>query len=99
MEKARILRSGLFLGEIRHERFEASQALALALKEKEYPKILSLSNDDPRVLRYLKCETLDVKDKGIEGLVLVCVDDFPLGFGKVAKGILKNRYPANYRYK
>ncbi|MBQ2078278.1 MAG: hypothetical protein II459_01490, partial [Erysipelotrichaceae bacterium] len=23
----------------------------------------------------------------------------PLGFGKVAKGILKNRYPANYRYK
>ncbi|MBR4609293.1 MAG: hypothetical protein IKO38_02475, partial [Erysipelotrichaceae bacterium] len=26
-------------------------------------------------------------------------DDFPLGFGKVAKGILKNRYPANYRYK
>ena len=98
MEKARILRSGLFLGEIRHERFEASQALALALKEKEYPKILSLSNDDPRVLRYLKCETLDVKDKGIEGLVLVCVDDFPLGFGKVAKGTLKNRYPANYRY-
>lgn len=95
----RVLRSGLFLGEIKHDKFEPSQALALALKANEYDNILNLDIDDDRVIKYLKCETLDVKDKYKNGTVLVCVDGYPLGFGKVDKGILKNKYPANYRYK
>lgn len=95
----RILRSGLYLGEIKHDKFEPSQALALALNSSEYDNILNLDIDDDRVIKYLKCETLDVKDKYKDGLVLVCVDSFPLGFGKIDKGILKNKYPANYRYK
>ncbi|MBQ6493034.1 MAG: RsmB/NOP family class I SAM-dependent RNA methyltransferase [Erysipelotrichaceae bacterium] len=94
----RILRSGLLLGEYKHERFEPSQALAMALKADEYKKIISFDADDERTIRYLKCETLDVRDKDAEGLVLVCADGYPLGFGKVSGGILKNRYPANYRY-
>lgn len=95
----RILRSGLFLGETKHDKFEPSEALALALKANEYDNIINLNNDDDRVLKYLKCETLDVKDMHKDGLVLVCVDNYPLGFGKIDKGILKNKYPANYRYK
>ncbi len=96
--KARILRSGLFLGEIRHDRFKPSQALAMALRQEDYDNRLDLSIEDERVLKYLKCETLKVEDKNMEGLVLVTVDSFPLGFGEVKNGILKNRYPANYRY-
>ncbi len=94
----RIMRSGLYLGEYRHDRFIPSQALASALRREEYDRILNFDPDDPRVIKYLKCEALDVKDKYANGTVLVCVDHFPLGFGDVSKGILKNRYPANYRY-
>lgn len=95
----RVLRSGLYLGEYKHDKFEPSEALAMSLSKDDYSNILNLSLDDERVIKYLKCETLDVKDKGMNGYVLVCVDNYPLGFGKVDKGILKNKYPANYRYK
>lgn len=98
LNKARILRSGLLLGEIRHDRFKPSQALAMAFHYEDYENRLDLSIDDERVLRYLKCETLKIEDTKVQGLVLVCVDRFPLGFGEVKNGILKNKYPANYRY-
>lgn len=94
----RVLRSGLYLGEYKHSKFEPSQALAMALTKDEYKNILNFDLNDDRVIKYLKCETLDVKDKYVSGYVLVCVDGYPLGFGKVDKGILKNKYPANYRY-
>lgn len=94
----RVLRSGLYLGEYKHNKFEPSEALALALNSNEYSNILNFDLSDDRVIKYLKCETLDVKDKYVNGYVLVCVDGYPLGFGKVDKGILKNKYPANYRY-
>lgn len=95
----RVLKSGLLLGKIKHSKFIPSQALAMALHYEEYDNILSFNLDDDRVIKYLKCETLDVKDKHLNGLVLVCIEKYPLGFGKVDKGILKNMYPANYRYK
>ena len=94
----RILRSGLYLGDRKHERFEPSYALAIALDSSGYDNILKLSLKDPRVMKYLKGETLDVKDTHLNGLVLVCVDDYPLGFGIVSQGILKNKLPAQYRY-
>ena len=95
----RVMRSGLYLGEYKHDKFEPSQALALALKANEYSNILNFDLEDNRVIKYLKCETLDVKDKDVNGFVLVCVNNYPLGFGVANKGILKNKYPANYRYK
>ena len=95
----RVLRSGLYLGEYRHDRFEPSIALALALKEKEYKNTISLSIEDERVLKYLRCETINVSEFEKEGYVLIAVEGHPLGFGVVNKGILKNKYPANYRYK
>ena len=98
LSKLRILRNGLYLGEYRHERFIPAHALALNLKSDEYDNIINFSLDDERVIKYLKCETLDVRDRYVSGYVLVCVEGFPLGFGQVNKGTLKNRYPSNYRY-
>ena len=95
----RILRSGLYLGEYRHDKFEPSFALAMALKTNEYNNVINLSINDERVLKYLRCETLNVIDFDVNGTALIAVDDHPLGFGIVNKGSLKNRYPANYRYK
>lgn len=93
----RILRNGLYLGEMRHDRFQPSQALASALNPDEYGNILDFDLNDERVMKYLRCETLDVRDRCVKGCVLVCADGHPLGFGQVEKGILKNKYPANYR--
>ena len=92
----RIMRSGLLLGECLKNRFEPSQALAMALRADEYPNVLYLSREDDRVIRYLKGETIDLKDEeSVEkGWVLICVDNYPLGFGKAAGGSVKNKYLA-----
>ena len=96
----RLLRSGLICGEIKKNHFEPSQAFALALKKEEFKNTADLSVDDPRVIKYLKGETIDIKnqDTTSKGWILVCVDGYPLGFGKIDKGIIKNKYAKGWRW-
>lgn len=97
----RFLRSGLLMGELKKKRFEPSQALAMCLKKEEYRNILDLSVEDERVIKYLKGETLDVEDvtgHKDKGWYLVCVDGYPLGFGKLANQTLKNKYLPGWRW-
>lgn len=96
----RLLRSGLICGEIKKNHFEPSQAFALALKKSQFKNTVDLSVDDPRVIKYLKGETIDIKDRDTtsKGWILVCVDGFPLGFGKIDKGIIKNKYSKGWRW-
>lgn len=97
----RFLRSGLLLGELKKKRFEPSQALAMCLSRNTYQKILNLSVEDERVIKYLKGETLDVEDlagQKNKGWYLVCVDGYPLGFGKLANQTLKNKYLPGWRW-
>lgn len=97
----RFLRSGLLLGELKKNRFEPGQALAMYLKKEEYENILDLPVSDGRVIRYLKGETLEVGDlvpAGAKGWYLVCVDGYPLGFGKLASQVLKNKYLPGWRW-
>lgn len=96
----RFLRTGLLLGELKKKRFEPSQALAMNLSKEEYKKTLSLSVNDERIQRYLKGETIDVDDlvsSKEKGWYLVCVDDYPLGWGKLSGGMLKNKYLPGWR--
>ena len=93
----RILREGLLLGEIKKDRFEPSQALAMALKASEYDNVYNLSKDNPDVVRYLKCESIELPDDVKDGYVLVCVNGYPLGFGKKKKGSFKNKYLPGWR--
>ena len=97
----RFLRSGLLLGELKKNRFEPSQALAMCLKKQEYQKILDFPLADDRVIKYLKGDTLDVEDMTAvkeKGWYLVCVDGYPLGFGKLANQTLKNKYLPGWRW-
>ncbi len=97
----RFLRTGLLLGELKKKRFEPSQALAMNLKKEEYGRIIDLSAEDERVIRYLKGETLDVEDLVSDkekGWYLVCVDGYPLGFGKLSRQMLKNKYLPGWRW-
>lgn len=101
MKGIRFLRTGLLLGELKKKRFEPSQAFAMSLKKDDYSKTLDFSVSDERVLKYLKGETLDVEDLASpkdKGWYLVCVDGYPLGFGKLAGQMLKNKYLPGWRW-
>ena len=95
----RYLRTGLLLGTCKKERFEPSQALAMALSAHSYPDTLDLLADDPRILRYLKGETIEhTEDEPLKkGWVLICVDGMALGWAKYAGGVLKNKYYPGWR--
>lgn len=99
--KLRFLRLGLLLGEWKKNRFEPSQALAMYLKKEEYAKTLDFPVSDERTVKYLKGETLDVEDmtsRKEKGWYLVCVDGYPLGFGKLVNQTLKNKYLPGWRW-
>lgn len=94
------LRNGLYLGDLKKNRFEPSQPLALAFRKDEAEAIISLPVDDPRLERYLKGETLTILPEETvhtKGWHLLCVEGYPLGFGKLVNGTLKNKYPAGWR--
>lgn len=101
-QSLRYLRTGLHLGTVdRNGRFEPSQALAMHLKCSEYAFCLNLKADDTNVIKYLKGETIAlpagfrVENKAS---VLVCVDGYPLGWGKVNQQMLKNKYAVGWLY-
>lgn len=99
MKGIRIMRNGLFMGEVKTKRFEPSQALASSLRADEFDNVLSLGADDDRVIRYLKGETIEADDEKLaNGYVLVCVEGKSLGFAKNNNGSLKNKYLPGWRW-
>ncbi|MBR4140006.1 MAG: RsmB/NOP family class I SAM-dependent RNA methyltransferase [Lachnospiraceae bacterium] len=97
----RFLRSGLLLGTLTKDRFEPSQAFAMVLKKEQYKATIDLASIDHRVIRYLKGETIEVDDlplKRQKGWQLVCVDGYPLGWGKLVNGSLRNKYLPGWRW-
>lgn len=98
----KFLRNGLFLGELKKNRFEPSQPLAMVLNSRSYSSCINLAAQDPRVERYLKGETIVLEGSELEnrkGWQLVCVDGFSLGWGKAVNGLLKNKYLVSWRKK
>lgn len=94
------LRNGLYLGDLKKNRFEPSQPLALAIRKDEAEAVISLSASDERITRYLKGETLNIEPEEAahkKGWHLLCADGYPIGFGKLVNQILKNKYPAGWR--
>ena len=93
----RYLRTGTCIGRIQKSgKVQPSTAFALSLSPDDLNNVLSLRADDPDIIRYLKGETLIIgKDRMNcvkKGLVLICVDRFPLGFGKYDGNKIKNLY-------
>ncbi len=96
----RYLRTGLLLGEMKKDRFDPSQAFAMAMRQEEFQQSLSWKRQDERVLRYLKGETIFLNDEEgqVKGWCLICVDGFPLGFAKGTGTSLKNKYYPGWRW-
>ena len=93
----RLMREGLLLGEIKKDRFEPSQALAMSLNINDFDNVYDMETDNPDVIRYLKCESISVPESIKDGTVLVCAGGFPLGFGKLKNGNFKNKYLPGWR--
>ncbi|MFN8498871.1 MAG: RsmF rRNA methyltransferase first C-terminal domain-containing protein [Anaerolineae bacterium] len=95
-----VARPGLWLGDVRGDRFEPSHALALALRPAELRgaalPILDLAPDDARLARYLQGHPLE--EAGEAGWLLITVSGFPIGWGRRAQGIIKNAYPKGLRF-
>lgn len=68
--------------------------------EAEYASVLNFDWQDERVRRYLCGETIEADDKHparAKGWQLVCVNGYPLGWGKLVNGTLKNKYHSGWR--
>ena len=93
------VRSGLYLGELKKDRFEPGQALAMWTGRGEWGSSLCLPADDERLMRYLCGESIPLSDieGGPDGWKIVCVDGYPLGWGKKTGTTLKNKYHPGWR--
>jgi NOL1/NOP2/fmu family ribosome biogenesis protein len=90
-----VLRVGLKLGEVKNGRFEPAHALAMALPSQGVTNVCDLALEDERTQSYLRGDTIDVDGKN--GWCVVCVDGYPLGWGKRVNGTVKNHYPKGLR--
>ncbi|WP_172252539.1 RsmB/NOP family class I SAM-dependent RNA methyltransferase [Saccharibacillus deserti] len=103
----KVRRSGFQLGMVNAGgRFVPSNALAAALTPGESVRSVNLSSSLPEAVSYLKGETLTFGEERIcradkadsKGYVLVAIDGCSAGWGKWAAGVLKNEYPAGWRW-
>ncbi|WP_028546431.1 RsmB/NOP family class I SAM-dependent RNA methyltransferase [Paenibacillus taiwanensis] len=102
----RVVRPGWFVGTYKGERFEPSHAFALGLRVGQARRVYPLTIGHADVVSYLRGDTLTIHENALElkeqtepkGYVLVTLHDCPIGFGKWVNGILKNEYPAAWRW-
>lgn len=100
------MRPGWYVGQLKKNRFEPSQALAMGIGAGQFVRRVELSSGAPETIRYLRGETIEwpeerlVRDGAVpaKGWCLVCMDGFPVGFAKWQDGMLKNAYPSGWRW-
>ena len=92
IQRIRVLRPGLALGEMKKDRFEPAHALALWLKTAA--NIWDLGADTPQAAAYLHGETIPA---AVKGWCLVTLDGYSIGWGKGDGNVLKNHYPKGLR--
>lgn len=93
--KLRFIRCGLYMGELKKKRFEASQALALWYRAGAFENHIDLEPFDERVKAYLRGENIQLTEDEkmmANGPVLVRINGYPIGFSKKINNILKNKY-------
>lgn len=92
----RLKRSGLYLGELKKNRFEPSQAFAMTLTPQDVKNKVSFPIGDPSIIKYLKGESF--KTEGKDGWALVLIDRFPIGWGKIQNSRLKNKIISGWKW-
>jgi len=96
LDQLKVVRPGWHIGTLKKNRFEPSHALALSLSGEQARKRWNLARDTAEIAAYLRGESLPAE--GSKGWYLVEVDGFPIGWGKLADGTLKNHFPKGLRW-
>ncbi len=92
LQRLKVLRPGLELGEVKKGRFEPAHALALWLKSCK--NTVCFRADSKEIRAYLHGEVLPFP---VKGWCLVAVDGYSIGWGKGDGSQLKNHYPKGLR--
>ena len=92
LQKLKVLRPGLELGELKKDRFEPAHALALWLKNCTNTE--SFPAESAEAKAYLHGEVIP---SGRKGWCLVKADGYSIGWGKGDGRVLKNHYPKGLR--
>jgi len=97
----KVIHPGWWLGTVhpaskKEARFEPAHALAMGLDDTLVNRRLNLPADSPQVDAYLRGEVLETSE--YNGWILVEVDAYPLGWGKIVTGRVKNAYPRGLRW-
>ncbi len=92
LQKVKVMRPGLELGEVKKDRFEPAHALALWLDSCD--TVHSFPAESPEAAAYLHGE---VVPSGKKGWCLVKADSYSIGWGKGDGRVLKNHYPKGLR--
>ena len=92
IQRIKVVRPGLELGELKKNRFEPAHALALWLKECK--KNQDFPADCQEVRSYMAGQVLPGKARG---WCLIRVDGYSLGWGKGDGNTIKNHYPKGLR--
>lgn len=95
LNDVRIIRNGLYLGDIKNNQLIPSPAFLMASKKSDFRQSISFSADDPQIYKYLRCETLSIPKE--DGYCVICLDEHPLGLVKIKNGMAKNLYHPNWR--
>ncbi|MEK3876756.1 RsmB/NOP family class I SAM-dependent RNA methyltransferase [Paenibacillus sp. FSL M7-0420] len=106
LDGLKTVRPGWYVGQIKSGRFVPGHPLATALRPEECSRFVSLSSISGEAVSYLKGETLSIPAERLsikeghayKGYTLVCIDGFSAGWGKWQDGLLKNEYPAGWRW-
>lgn len=94
------VRTGVMVGTLKGAHFIPHNSIALYLESEDFDNVLSLESEDVNVYKYLKGETLiGMGDESINrGYVLICVNNYPLGFAKYDGSKFKNLYTPGWRF-
>jgi 16S rRNA C967 or C1407 C5-methylase (RsmB/RsmF family)/NOL1/NOP2/fmu family ribosome biogenesis protein len=95
MRGLRVSLPGIWLGNIKKDRFEPAHPLALYLRKDQAVNNLDLPESGPEIAAFLRGESL--QSEGPSGWTLVCVDGWPLAWGKRVQGTVKNHLPRGWK--
>ena len=84
----KISRAGLFLGDLKKDRFEPSYAFAMAYPEL-FLQTVNCDLEDFRITKFLGGESFEIQAQ--DGYNLFCIEGFPIGLSKILHGRLKGR--------
>lgn len=95
MSNIKVLRTGLYLGECRKNRFIPSHSLALSLNKGDSLRSYDYKVDSEEIKAYINGQTLTGNNQKGYGLILV--DGYPLSFYKESNNQIKNLFPKGLR--